>query len=500
VSFILAIDQGTTNTKALLVNREGQPVHRAGAPLRLLHPSPDFVEQDPRAILASVDTVIADCLAFSNRIAAIAISNQRETVLAWDRKTGQPIANAITWQCRRATAICDKLRRDGHESLLRERTGLGIDPLFSAAKLSWLLENIPDLLDRANGGEICFGTIDSWLLFHLTGSRHHLPAVHMTDHSNAARTQLLNLSTQTWDADLLALFNIPAAALPKLHSSSGHFADCTFPTLSGVPILSAIGDSHAALAGHGATKPGTIKATYGTGSSLMTLTAAPSPDQASHLSQTIAWSTPSTVNFALEGNISMTGSALHWLGDFLNLANPVEDAAALAASVPSSAGVHFVPAMSGLGAPHWDTAARGTITGLSRTSTRAHLVRAALEAIAFQIRDVFDAMQRESGTLLLALHADGGATRNSALMQFQADILGKPVHRSCTEDLSALGSARLAGLALGWWPALDTIPHPATTTFTPRMSATERESRYAAWQHAVAQTCLQHVSNRRPLA
>lgn len=490
MSFILAIDQGTTNTKALLVNREGQHVHRASVPLCLLYPQPDFVEQDPLAILASVDAAIADCLAFSNRIAAIAISNQRETVLAWDRKTGQPIANAVTWQCRRATAICDRLRREGCEPFLRERTGLGIDPLFSAAKLVWLLENIPGLRERANAGEICFGTVDSWLLFHLTRGGHHLPAVHFTDHSNASRTQLLHLRTQTWDNDLLNIFDIPAVALPQSRSSIGHFANCTLPSLDGVPILSVIGDSHAALAGHGATKPGAIKATYGTGSSLMTLSTAPSTNPDSQLSQTIAWSTPSTVNFALEGNISMTGSALHWLGSFLNLPNPVEDAAALAASVPGSAGVHFIPAMSGLAAPYWDTAARGIITGLSRTSTQAHLARAALEAIAFQIRDVFDAMQRESPIPLLSLHADGGATRNATLMQLQADILGKPVHRADIEDLSALGAARLAGLALDWWPALDTLPHPSTA-FIPQMPASERETRYAAWQHAVAQARLQ---------
>jgi len=481
VSLILAIDQGTTNTKALLVDREGQPIHRASSRLRLLHPEPDFVEQDPLAILRSVDHVIADCLAFGKRIAAIGISNQRETVLAWDRKTGEPIGNAITWQCRRATAICDRLRLDGHEPLLRERTGLGIDPLFSAAKLAWLLDRTPGLRDRAHAGEICFGTVDSWLLYHLTGGTHHV-----CDHSNAARTQLLNLHTSIWDPDLLAIFGIPIAALPTLHASTGRFADCTLPGLAGIPILAALGDSHAALAGHGSTAPGTIKATYGTGSSLMTLTSGLTSNPASQLSQTIAWSTACCTNYALEGNINMTGSAIQWLGEFLALANPVEDAVALAASVPDSGGVHFIPAMSGLGAPHWDSAARGTIAGLTRTSTRAHLARAAVDCIAFQVRDVFDAMQHESGIALPALHADGGATRNDALMQFQAGILGRPVHRSTTEDLSALGAARLAGLALGWWPSLESLSH-ATTTFTPQMSGSEREARYSAWQHAVQQ-------------
>jgi len=484
VSVILAIDQGTTNTKALLVERDGKIVHRASAPLRVSHPEPDFVEQDPAAILRSVDAVVAECLNSGEKIAAVAISNQRETVMAWDRKTGAPIGGAMTWQCRRAAAICERLRHEGREGLLRERTGLGIDPLFSAAKLTWLLEHTPGLRQRAEAGEVCFGTMDSWIMFHLTGG-----ALHATDHSNAARTQLLNIHTLAWDADLLGVFGIPTAALPKLYTSSGLVGECTRDGLAGVPILSALGDSHAALAGYGSSMPGTVKATYGTGSSLMTLTPAVAANPESHLSQTIAWTTPSATHYALEGNINMTGSAVQWLGDFLGLANPVEDAVALAASVRDAAGVYFVPAMSGLGAPHWDSTARGTITGLSRTSTRAHLARAAVEAIAFQVRDVFDAMELEAGIRLPALHADGGATRNDALMQFQADVLGRPVHRSTTEDLSALGAAKLAGVALGWWGSIEDLPC-ATTRFEPLMCENEREARYGAWRHAVAQARL----------
>ena len=486
MSLILAIDQGTTNTKGLLVDQASCPIHRSAATLRLVHPQPDFVEQDPSAILNSVDQVIGECLAFTKSkeqaIAAIAISNQRETVVAWDRITGQPLSNAITWQCRRATAVCNRLHDTGHELLLRERTGLGIDPLFSAAKIAWLLENVDGLRARTTAGEVCFGTIDSWVI-------HHLSDQHLCDHSNAARTQLFNLHTVDWDPQLAELFGIPLASLPQLKTSSGFFATCTLSPLQGVPILAAVGDSHAALTGHGCFRPGTVKATYGTGSSLMTLTAAPTSNPESQLSQTIAWTTPSTTQFALEGNITMTGSALTWLTEFLCLES-VDNLADLAATVADSGGVHFVPAMSGLGAPHWDSAARGLVSGLSRTSTRAHLARAALDSIAFQIRDVFDAMQRECGLSFSALHCDGGATRNPALMQLQADILGKPVHRSNTEDLSALGAAHLAGLALGWWPALDALPHPVTT-FEPRLSTAARESRYTAWQHAVAQTRLQ---------
>jgi len=482
MSFILAIDQGTTNTKALLVDRNAQPAYRAAAPLHVLHPRPDFVEQDPNTILSSIESVIAKCLAYSRDISAIAITNQRETVLAWDRATGVPLANAVTWQCRRATAICDRLRANGYELLLRERTGLGIDPLFSAAKITWLLENISGLRTRANAGEVCIGTVDSWLLHYLTGE-------HLCDHSNASRTQLLNLHSLAWDSELAAIFDIPLAPLAQLHTSSGSFGTCKRLGLQGIPIMAAVGDSHAALAGHGCTTPGAVKATYGTGSSLMTITASPISRPNSQLSQTIAWSTPSTVLFALEGNISMTGSALTWLEEFLALPNGVEELVELANSVEDSAGVYFVPAMSGLSAPHWDTGVRGTITGLSRTSTRQHLARAALDSIAFQVRDVYEAMERESGTHFTALHADGGATRNEALMQLQADILGKPIHRSNNEDLSALGAARLAGLSLNWWPALDTLTFPITT-FTPRMPAAERNSRYAGWQHAVAQARL----------
>lgn len=484
MSFLLAIDQGTTNTKGLLVNRDGIVAHRTSSPLSLLFPQTDFVEQAPHKILASVKTVMESCIAQSHDIAAIAISNQRETVLAWERHTLRPVSNAITWQCRRATAICERLHQDGHETLLRAKTGLGIDPLFSAGKIAWLLKNIDGLAARTKAGDICFGTIDSWLLAYLTVGKQHA-----CDHSNASRTQLMNLRAREWDQEILRLFDIPAVALPSIHTSSGFFGECSLDLkgLQGVPILAAIGDSHAALAGHGCNSPGSIKATYGTGSSLMTISRTPSPSETSRLSHTIAWTTPETALYAMEGNISMTGSAIQWLGEFLNLPNPVQDAVALAETVDDSAGVHFVPAMSGLGAPHWATNARGTITGLSRTSTRAHLALAAVESIAFQIRDVFDAMQRETGLPFPALHVDGGATRNTALMQFQADILGTPVYRSEIEDLSALGAARLAGLALGWWKDLSTLPQPVTV-FSPQMQEEERASRYASWNAAVDAT------------
>ena len=359
--------------------------------------------------------------------------------------------------------------------------------------MRWLLENVPGLREQASAGEICFGTVDSWLIWNLTNG-----AVHACDVSNASRTQLLNLKTAEWDNQLLALFEIPRAVLPTVRPSSSLFGKCSaLHELRDVPLVSAIGDSHAAMAGQGCFVAGAVKATYGTGSSLMTLLPElPETTLQSKLATTIAWGVPEVgIQYALEGNISMAGSAVQWVGEFLGLADPVKDTAKLAASVGDSDGIFFVPAMVGLGAPHWDNRARGTIAGLGRISRSAHLAHAAVEAIAFQVRDVFDAMVQESHRELPALRADGGATRNDWLMQFQADILGRPVVRSGLEDLSALGAARLGGLTLGWWSSLAdlaTLPLE-TTTFSPRMQAGEREGRYLGWQLAVQRARLQET-------
>lgn len=484
---LLAIDQGTTNTKAILVAQDGQPVFVASSPVSLLQPRPDFVEQDPLALWQSVIKVIADCVknAGAAKVAAVGISNQRETIVAWERATGDPVAPAIVWQCRRSASICAELERDGHAKLLRERTGLSIDPLFSAGKMRWLLENIPGLRERARNGEICFGTIDSWLIWRLTAG-----ATHVCDASNASRTQLLNLKAGDWDAELLQLFGIPRIALPDVRNSSGHLGVCTeISGLEGVPILSAMGDSHAAMAGHGSYASGTIKATYGTGSSIMTLL----PEfrlAETGVATTIAWQVQGKPFFALEGNISMTGSAVQWVGEFLGLADPVNDTVKLAATVENSGGTHFVPAMVGLGAPYWDTAARGVLMGLGRGSRAAHMARAAIESIAFQICDVFQAMESEAGCTLPALYVDGGGTRNADLMQFQADMLGRPVLRSQREELSALGAAWMAGLALGWWTSLADLEklRGGTEEFRPQLSSEQREHRYTGWKNAVART------------
>lgn len=495
--YILAIDQGTTNTKGLLVGRRGQPVFRTSVPVKVSSPRAGWVEQDAVELWKSVVAVVRECLAWTAQshgsVDGVAISNQRETVVAWQRTTSTPVAPAILWQCRRSAAICEQLAADHREPMLRERTGLGVDPLFSASKIQWLLENVSGLREQASAGDVCFGTIDSWLIWMLTEGKEHA-----CDVSNASRTQLLNLESADWDEELLALFEVPRAVLPAVKMSSGVFGECSgIEGLRGVPIVSAMGDSHAAMAGHACFSPGSVKATYGTGSSLMTLLPRlPRLREKSKLATTIAWGLPiADVQYALEGNVSMTGSAVQWVGEFLGLGDPVNDAVALAGTVKDSGGVYFVPAMLGLGAPYWDSVARGTVTGLGRTSRAGHLALAALEAIAFQVRDVLTAMVEESGCNLPALHVDGGATRNDALMQFQADIIGRPVVRSGHEDLSALGTAWFGGLTLGWWSTLADLVElqPEADTFYPRMQTAEAEARYAEWKVAVQRARLREV-------
>jgi len=463
---ILAIDQGTTNTKALLIDRAGAIVARASRPVGIRYPQPGWVEQDAWELWRTVQETASECLAGA-RPAAIAISNQRESVVVWDRATGEPVGPCITWQCRRTTGFCEGLRSAGQ--MVEERSGLTLDPLFSATKARWLL-------DRASG-DLCIGTVDSWLLWNLTGGK-----VHATDMTNASRTQLFGLRECAWDDELLRVFGIPAAAWPEIHESSHVYGE----TADGTPVAALIGDSHAALFGHGVLDAGPVKATYGTGSSLMTI--ADADVQRSHgLSRTIGWSAEDEVRYALEGNISNAGGTVQWVGEFLGLANPAEDAAHLAESVSDAGGVYLVPAFAGLGAPYWDASARGCLTGLTRGTTAANAARAAVESIAFQVRDVFEAMERDLDRELPALLADGGATRNESLMQFQADILGRQVVRSESADVSAIGAAQLAGLAVGVWKSLEEIaalPRPRRC-FEPRMSDAERARRYDGWREAV---------------
>jgi glycerol kinase len=491
---ILAIDQGTTNTKALLVDRAGHTVFRTSTPLEILQPQPGFVEQDPLELWRSVLQVAAACGRHAEtagtKIAGIAISNQRETALAWKRSAagaktaGEPVSNAISWQCRRSTTICERLR--AHAATIQSISGLPLDPLLSATKWAWLFEHQPALRDAARAGDLLLGTVDSWLLYNLTAGK-----AHATDHTNASRTALLNLASLEWDRTLPDLFEIPRAALPTVQSSSGMFAECaSIPELAGVPIVSMIGDSHAALVGHGRYEQRAVKATYGTGSSLMILT--PRLDNARDLARTVAWSATGETHYAFEGNIAMSGAAVQWVGEFLGLAHPIEDAAALAATVLDSAGLVLVPAMVGLGAPYWDSTARGLATNLERSHTAAHLARAAVDAIAFQVADVWEAMETAARVELPFLLADGGAACNDTLMQMQANILGRPVHRSTQEDLSARGAAMLGGLALGWWNGLDdlTALEDCTQTFEPRMDGAERERMRSAWRMAVRRARL----------
>jgi len=488
---LLVVDQGTTNTKVLLVDAQGNVRARAARALIQHYPQPAWVEQDADAIWQSVRAALDECLAAAGDppLEAIAITNQRESVALWERRTGRPAGPVIVWQCRRTADFCAELRARGLAPWLAERTGLAVDPLFSASKMRWLLEQAPEYRPRAEQRELCLGTLDSWVLWNLSGGR-----VHACDLTNASRTQLLDLHSREWSDELLHLFGVPRAALPEVRPSSGDFgASVALGRLpAGIPIASLIGDSHAALFGQAGFTPGAVKATYGTGSSLMTPT--PAAVLSRHgLSTTIAWALDrERVTYALEGNISMSGAAIQWLGEFLGLASPAEAVAELASSVDDAEGVYVVPALVGLGAPYWNDAARGLISGLTPGSTVAHLARATLEAIAYQVRGVFEVMQAEASLPLTALLADGGASRNDRLMQFQADILGLPVLRTASADASALGAAYLAGLAVGIWQTLadlEQLPR-LRERFEPRMPEAERAARYAGWQTAVARATL----------
>ena len=482
---ILAIDQGTTNTKALLIDRSGRIAASASRPLSIRYPQPAWVEQDAWELWTSVAATAGECLDRAGGVtpAAIGVSNQRESVVVWDRLTGEPAGPCVVWQCRRTAPFCAALRERGVEGMVRQRTGLALDPLFSASKAHWLLEHIPEGFRRARDGELCIGTVDSWVLWNLTGR-----AVHSTDLTNASRTQLLDLRRLDWDDELLELFSIPRAALPAVHPSS-HIFGATVEhggIPAGVPIGALAGDSHAALFGHGVFGPGAVKATYGTGSSLMTITEGPAAS-AEGLSTTIAWSRAGETRYALEGNIPVTGGAVQWLGDFLRLPSPAEDVARLALTVADSAGVYVVPAFAGLGAPYWDDAARGLIAGLTQGTTAAHVARAIIESIAYQVADVFAAMERDTARTLPALLAGGGASRNDLLMQFQADILERPVVRSGAAGVSAMGAAWLAGLSVGVWRSIEevgSLPR-AEDRFHPKMAAAGRARRYDGWREAV---------------
>jgi glycerol kinase len=473
---ILAIDQGTTNTKAVLVCDDGSIAARASLPLSTSYPHSGWAEQSASDIWQSVCNVIEAIIARHGVPDGIAIANQRETLVIWDGQTSKPLCPAPLWQCRRTAAVCAHLIADGHDPNVIAATGLGINPLFPASKAGWVMENIKDAKALANEGRLRFGTVDAWLLWNLTGR-----AVHATDHSNASRTQLFDAATLNFSDELCALFGVPIDALPMALPSDSHFGNTAKGVTDlpeGIPILAMMGDSHAALFGHGVRAPGVVKATYGTGSSLMTLT--PKRTASSHgLSGTIAWSTTGGTAYALEGNITVSAQAASFMAQILNLPD-ASAIAALAKTVTDTQGVSFVPALAGLGAPYWDDAARGTITGMTHATTPAHLARAAIEAIAHQVADVFEAMESDIGTPLSALRADGGASSNRQLMQIQADLLGKPVLRSTVEEVGALGAAAMAFSHFGIDLPLDT---ETPEIFLP--GAVENQGARLVWRSAI---------------
>jgi glycerol kinase len=484
-SYVLALDQGTTSSRTILFDHGGNAVATAQREFRQYFPQSGWVEHDPREIWSSQAATIAEALARANvsarEIAAIGIANQRETTLLWDRRTGEPVAPAIVWQDRRTAGHCEQLRAAGHEPEISRRTGLLLDPYFSGTKLSWLLENVSGARARAEAGELAFGTVDSWLIWQLTGG-----AVHATDATNASRTLLFNVHSGDWDPVLLGMFNIPAACLPRV-VPSGAFPGIN-AKLAGVelPLTGIAGDQQAALFGQCCFTPGMAKNTYGTGCFLLMNTGQTPITSRHRLLTTVAWRRERT-HYALEGGVFVGGAVVQWLRDGLGIIQRSSDVEALAASERDSGGVYFVPAFAGLGAPHWDPHARGTIVGLSRGSTRGHIARAALESIAFQSAELLAAMEKDAGQPLIELRVDGGATSNDLLMQFQADLLGVPVVRPKITETTALGAAYLAGLAVGFWSSPEELAGnwQVDRRFEPRMSRVEATERLGHWARAV---------------
>ena len=490
--FILALDQGTTSSRAIVFDHRGRARGTARQEFPQHFPQPGWVEHDPadlwettrRTALAAV----AEANLTGNDIAALGLTNQRETTLLWERATGRPLHRAIVWQDRRTTELCARLKRRGLEPLFRRKTGLLLDPYFSGTKLAWLLDQIPGARRRAARGELAFGTVDTWLLWQLTGGK-----VHATDVSNASRTLLLNLRTGTWDDELLRVLRIPRALLPEVRSSSevyGHVE--TIPALRGVPISGIAGDQQAALFGQACFRPGLAKNTYGTGCFLLLHTGKKPVVSKHHLLTTIAWrlGPNQPLEYALEGSVFIAGAVVQWLRDGLGLIAHSADIEPLAARVPDNGGVYLVPAFAGLGAPHWDANARGAIVGLTRGSTAAHLARAALESIAYQSADLLAAMEADAKLKLRELRVDGGATVNAPLMQFQSDVLRVPVVRPRTTETTALGAAYLAGLAVGYWKNQAEIATlwRRDKIFRPRAPKAAMQKLQSAWQRAVART------------
>lgn len=472
----------------MLIDATGVPLWTSSREIRQIYPRPGWVEHDPRELfescLETVDELLELAELHPRSIVGLGITNQRETLVMWDRRTGEPLSNAIVWQCRRTAGLCDSLKTGGYEEAVRRKTGLPIDAYFTGTKIRWLLDEIPDGQRRAAAGDLACGTVDSWLIWNFTNK-----LVHSTDVTNASRTLLFNIDTLKWDDDLLAMLDIPQAVLPEVRSSSevyGHVAgDLTYG--QPIPIAGIAGDQHASLFGQYCFTPGATKNTYGTGCFALTNTGAERIDSSSGLLTTIGWGIGDEVTYAMEGSIFSAGATVQWLRDGLGLLETSAESESLASEVEDNGGVYLVPAFSGLGAPYWDMYARGTIVGLTRATTKSHVARAALESIAYQTRDILDLMQKDGGAAIPSLRVDGGATENRLLMQFQADILGVPIQRSAVKETTALGAGYLAGLAVGLWKTTDELEGlwQADATFDPSMDEGQREALYADWKRAV---------------
>lgn len=486
MKYVSALDQGTTSSRALLFDQSCKICSVSQREFDQIFPQPGWVEHNPAQIASSQIDVALEALAQAGAkptdVAAIGIANQRETAVVWNRDTGEPITNAIVWQDRRTADFCERLRKDGHAPLIQQRTGLLIDSYFSATKIAWILDNVPGARQLAESGKLAFGTVDSWLVWKLTGGR-----VHVTDASNASRTMLLNIHTGEWDPELLRLFRIPPSMMPVVRSCSEIYGEVSGVNgLNGIRIAGIAGDQQAALFGQRCTRPGLTKNTYGTGCFMLQNTGTRAVPSSNRLVTTIAWKSGNKIEYALEGSVFVGGAVVQWLRDGLGLIRKSEDVEALARSVPDNGGVYFVPAFVGLGAPHWDSYARGSIFGLTRGTKAGHLARAAVESIAYQVADLLDAMRKDSGSTIAELRVDGGAAANDALMQFQADILSVPVVRPAVTETTALGAAYLAGLAVGFWPGgLDASPNATDRRFEPHMPAAQARALRDRWNEAV---------------
>ena len=491
--YLLAIDQGTTSSRAMIFDRSGAVVGMAQREFEQLFPQPGWVEQDPREILGSVQSTIVEAMTRARvsaaQVAGIGITNQRETTVVWDRKTGQAIHNAIVWQSRQTADICEQIKADGHAQLVRDRTGLLIDAYFSGTKVKWILDHVPGARARAERGELLFGTIDSWLLWNLSEDK-----THATDVSNASRTLMYDIHNKQWCPDLLRMLDVPAAMLPQVRDSSTVYAHTSAQSVFGhrIPISGIAGDQQAALFGHACFEPGMAKNTYGTGCFLLMNTGAKAVQSDNGLLTTIAWGIDGEVEYALEGSVFAAGSAIQWLRDGLRMLGKAGDSQAYAERALSSDGVYFVPAFVGLGAPYWRSDVRGSMFGITRGTTKEHFIRAVLESLAYQTRDVLTAMQADAVLTLKALRVDGGAIANDFTAQFQADLLDIAVERPSVKESTALGAAYLAGLAVGFWESREQIARQRQVerTFEPGMVAERREKLYAGWKRAVQATLV----------